>query len=190
MWPQLDTLINKHLSQVPGPGVRPVCPTLSGEAKNTANKQFSSLLAFCSPDTIITKTHVSNYSDSDSDSDQSVNSHIMNHVAVLLTTDSTAGAPSSQPSVAPGVRLASSATWTPAGSLSRTSASWRRKVRENWWWWWWWWWYQSPGRLYCEDCYGRYLAPSCSKCRKKITGGSSVSCVQLHQTLSHVFIYM
>ena len=29
------------------------------------------------------------------------------------------------------------------------------------------------GRLYCEDCYGRYLAPSCSKCRKKITGVSS-----------------
>ena len=30
------------------------------------------------------------------------------------------------------------------------------------------------GRLYCEDCYGRYLAPSCSKCRKKITGVSTV----------------
>ena len=42
----------------------------------------------------------------------------------------TAGAPSSQPSAAPGVRLASSATWTPAGSLSRTSGSWRRKVSQ------------------------------------------------------------
>ena len=31
------------------------------------------------------------------------------------------------------------------------------------------------GRLYCEDCYGRYLAPSCSKCRKKITGVSCIS---------------
>merc|ERR1711884_285324 len=29
---------------------------------------------------------------------------------------------------------------------------------------------EEQGRLYCEDCYGKYLAPSCSKCRKKITG--------------------
>ena len=31
-------------------------------------------------------------------------------------------------------------------------------------------WYFSSGQLYCEDCYGRYLAPDCSKCRKKIIG--------------------
>ena len=30
----------------------------------------------------------------------------------------------------------------------------------------------SSGQLYCEDCYGRYLAPDCSKCRKKIIGVS------------------
>ena len=27
-------------------------------------------------------------------------------------------------------------------------------------------------RLYCEDCYGKYLAPDCEKCRKKILGVS------------------
>ncbi len=30
----------------------------------------------------------------------------------------------------------------------------------------------SVGYLYCEDCYGKYLAPDCEKCRKKITGVS------------------
>ncbi len=30
----------------------------------------------------------------------------------------------------------------------------------------------SAGYLYCEDCYGKYLAPDCEKCRKKITGVS------------------
>ena len=29
------------------------------------------------------------------------------------------------------------------------------------------------GKLYCEDCYGRYLAPNCNKCGRKIIG---VSC--------------
>ena len=28
------------------------------------------------------------------------------------------------------------------------------------------------GHLYCEDCYGKYLAPDCEKCRKKILGVS------------------
>lgn len=28
------------------------------------------------------------------------------------------------------------------------------------------------GHLYCEDCYGKYLAPNCEKCRKKILGVS------------------
>ena len=28
------------------------------------------------------------------------------------------------------------------------------------------------GHLYCEDCYGRYLAPDCEKCKKKILGVS------------------
>ena len=26
--------------------------------------------------------------------------------------------------------------------------------------------------LYCEECYGKYLAPTCEKCRKKILGVS------------------
>jgi len=29
---------------------------------------------------------------------------------------------------------------------------------------------EEKGLLYCEDCYGRYLAPDCSKCGKKILG--------------------
>jgi len=29
---------------------------------------------------------------------------------------------------------------------------------------------EEKSQLYCEDCYGRYLAPDCSKCRKKIIG--------------------
>lgn len=29
---------------------------------------------------------------------------------------------------------------------------------------------EEKGKLYCEDCYGRYLAPECSKCRRKIIG--------------------
>jgi hypothetical protein len=28
------------------------------------------------------------------------------------------------------------------------------------------------GRLACEDCFGKYLAPDCEKCRKKITSVS------------------
>ena len=28
----------------------------------------------------------------------------------------------------------------------------------------------SIGKLYCENCYGTYLAPDCSKCRRKIIG--------------------
>ena len=31
---------------------------------------------------------------------------------------------------------------------------------------------EEKGGLYCEDCYGRYLAPECSKCRRKIIGVS------------------
>ena len=27
--------------------------------------------------------------------------------------------------------------------------------------------------LYCEECYGKYLAPTCEKCRKKILGVST-----------------
>ncbi|XP_023320646.1 PDZ and LIM domain protein Zasp isoform X5 [Eurytemora carolleeae] len=29
---------------------------------------------------------------------------------------------------------------------------------------------EEKGLLYCEDCYARYLAPDCEKCRKKIVG--------------------
>merc|ERR1719361_2031066 len=29
---------------------------------------------------------------------------------------------------------------------------------------------EEQGHLYCEDCYGKYLAPDCEKCRKKILG--------------------
>jgi len=29
---------------------------------------------------------------------------------------------------------------------------------------------EEKGQLYCEDCYGRYLAPECEKCRRKIIG--------------------
>jgi len=29
---------------------------------------------------------------------------------------------------------------------------------------------EEKSQLYCEDCYGRYLAPDCEKCRKKIIG--------------------
>ena len=38
-------------------------------------------------------------------------------------------------------------------------------------------WYFSSGQLYCEDCYGRYLAPDCSKCRKKIIGVRTIKFV-------------
>ena len=34
---------------------------------------------------------------------------------------------------------------------------------------------EEKGGLYCEDCYGRYLAPECSKCRRKIIGVSQMS---------------
>ena len=34
------------------------------------------------------------------------------------------------------------------------------------------WFHQFSGHLYCEDCYGQYLAPDCEKCRKKILGVS------------------
>ena len=33
---------------------------------------------------------------------------------------------------------------------------------------------EEKGGLYCEDCYGRYLAPECSKCRRKIIGVSQM----------------
>eukprot|EP00092_Neocalanus_flemingeri_P004273 GFUD01004593.1.p1 GENE.GFUD01004593.1~~GFUD01004593.1.p1 ORF type:complete len:858 (-),score=130.03 GFUD01004593.1:824-3397(-) len=29
---------------------------------------------------------------------------------------------------------------------------------------------EEKSQLYCEDCYGRYLAPDCEKCRRKIIG--------------------
>jgi len=29
---------------------------------------------------------------------------------------------------------------------------------------------EEKGHLYCEECYGKYLAPDCEKCRKKILG--------------------
>ena len=33
---------------------------------------------------------------------------------------------------------------------------------------------EEKGGLYCEDCYGRYLAPECSKCHRKIIGVSQM----------------
>merc|ERR1712112_803351 len=36
-------------------------------------------------------------------------------------------------------------------------------------------------QLYCEDCYGRFLAPDCQKCRKKIIG----NCLKAMSTTFH-----
>ena len=36
------------------------------------------------------------------------------------------------------------------------------------------------GHLYCEECYGKYLAPDCEKCRKKILGVSSLQCTSYY----------
>ena len=38
------------------------------------------------------------------------------------------------------------------------------------------------GHLYCEDCYGKYLAPNCEKCRKKILGVSEEMFQKINRT--------
>ena len=51
----------------------------------------------------------------------------------------------------------------------------------------------SLGKLYCEDCYGTFLAPDCSKCRKKILGVRKVlsnSIYTCNTFLMFSFIYM
>merc|ERR1712112_706089 len=40
---------------------------------------------------------------------------------------------------------------------------------------------EEKGQLYCEDCYGRFLAPDCQKCRKKIIG----NCLKAMSTTFH-----
>lgn len=118
------------------------------------------------------------------------NFFVLNYLAVclfILRSNVIAEVRSSRPWAKLGVRITSRAARTDAADRCKTSDSSKKKVeakkfaiylvvsslslaflispsfRRL-----------SLGQLYCEECYGKYLAPDCEKCRKKILGVSRV----------------